>query len=334
MRQRHAWLTALLVLALPLLACGFLPEFAPAPPPPVAVATATGWPTAARPTRTAPPTATPSPPPTATPAPTWTPRPLPGRLATPEAVADADLIQRTRILDIYADPDIAPALRDWLEAEGQHFDEIGATIERRLQVRLQQRIVLLVQPPSEGRAIRQNCPARGAATRLEDGTLFIWLFADSETALAQREAVVAHEIAHQAIRTKLGEGGDTILNEGLANWAIPAYWRDWQAAPSFDAFVIESIADGRFVPLTETVERNLATPTPGEDCFDTRDQIYNEWASFVDYLLREYGWRAVERFWQQGNGRMRDDYDYRIGFGKPLAELEREWLAQLGRGST
>jgi hypothetical protein len=169
--------------------------------------------------------------------------------------------------------------------------------------------------------------------RTEDGHLVIFLFADEQTDEVQREAVVAHEIAHQVIFSKLGPGGDTILNEGLANWAIPELWREWQEAPSYDSFVLDSISKGSYVPLTESVRRNFATPEPGENCFETRDQLYNEWASFSDFLIRNYGWNSIRRFWSQRVERG-EEWDYRVGFGKSLAELEQEWLTQLGRRGT
>ncbi|MCZ7571751.1 MAG: hypothetical protein M5U01_24635 [Ardenticatenaceae bacterium] len=283
------------------------------------------------PTATARPPTTPAASPT--PASTSTPAPLPALRATPSAVADAALLVQSQALDVYAAPNVDPALRAALLGQAGHFDQITGAVEQRLGTRLTRRVVLLVQPPEAGRAIRANCPARGAATRTEDGYLLIYMFADSRTSEAQRDAVVAHEIAHQAIYTKLGPGGDTILNEGLANWAIPQTWRMWQDAPSFDSFVLESIARGTYVPLTESVARNFARPASGEDCFETRDQVYNEWASFDDFLIRHYGWNAIRRFWQQPVER-NEDFDYRVGFGKTLAELEREWLAQLGRRET
>lgn len=315
---------AFLPLLLLVLACGLpRPTIERTPPPAAAAlpsATATAQPTA---------TALPSP----TPVPTRTPAPLPPLRATPAAVANADLLLQTRVLDVYADPEVDPQLRASLLEQAERFDQIIRAVEQRLGTRLTRRVVLLVQPPEAGRAIRANCPARGAATRTDDGHLLIYLFADADTSEAQKEAVIAHEIAHQAVFTRLGPGGDTILNEGLANWAMPQQWREWQQAPSFDSFVLESIAQGTYVPLTESVARNLAMPAPGEDCFETRDQLYNQWASFADFLIRRYGWSAIWRFWQQ-RVEHDGDFDYRVGFGKTLAELEREWLAQLGRGET
>lgn len=278
-------------------------------------------------------TATPSPTPVPTRVPTRTPAPLPTLRAAPTAVEDADLLFQTRALDVYAGDEIDPALRASLPDQAQRFDQITEDVERRLGTRLTRRVVLLVQPPEAGRAVRANCPARGAATRTDDGHLLIYLFADSETSTAQKEAVIAHEVAHQAVYTKLGHGGDTVLNEGLANWAIPEPWREWQEAPSFDSFVLESIAQGAYVPLTESITRNFEHPAPGEDCFETRDQLYNQWASFADFLIRHYGWSAIRNFWQQPVERG-EEFDYRVGFGKTLAELEREWLVQLGRGET
>ncbi|HYN87429.1 MAG TPA: hypothetical protein VER55_02805 [Ardenticatenaceae bacterium] len=346
-------LAALLVL-IGTLACGLPPALVRRPPAatatiarPAATSTPRVGPTESpRPSvtevpRTAvaasvPATATPVPtaatPPGPTPAPTWTPAPLPTLAAAPDEAEGAELLIQTGVLDVYVFPDVDPALRDWLLGQPERFDEITRSIEQRLATRLERRIVLLVKPPEAGREVRANCPARGAALRSEDGTHLIYLFADATTSEAQKEAVVAHEIAHQAIFTKLGPGGgDVILNEGLANWAIPQTWEDWQGAPSYDSFVLESLATGAFVPLTESVARNFAMPEEGEDCFETRDQVYNEWASFVDFLIRRYGWGAIRRFWTQ-DVEQDEERDYTVGFGKSLAELEREWLAGLGRG--
>ncbi|MFQ5596154.1 MAG: hypothetical protein ACE5HA_18585, partial [Anaerolineae bacterium] len=289
---RPALLATILVVQLFLAGCTTLPNL-PLLPTPTATATATPAPTATA-------TATRTPIPTPTPAIVILKTPGPRDRTAPEPTPAGDLIAYSDHLDFYAEAD-----NYW----AQRIDDIGPAIEGellrvagRLQADLpESRIPVSIQSPSTSPLVRgMDCPARGLYYGPTSGTPLLIIFADESTSRVQVLAVAAHELAHHMTETKFGDGGDVLLSEGLANWASRDTWSAWQGWPSFDAAVREYRRLNIYLPLDQTL--NFDPGVAGElglgDCFALRDLRYNEWSSFVDYLINRYGFEIIDELWQ------------------------------------
>ncbi len=297
------------------------------------------------------PTATITPSPTSTATSTPTPTPAVRLLYPPPTVAPDNpeptpagaLIAQSEHLAFYMEPD-----NYW----AQHIIPIGTLIEEELQkmARLLQtriptdRVVISIQDPSTSPLVRgMQCPARGLyyADTLQ-GPMAV-IFADENTSRIQVVAVAAHELAHHLIFHKFGpEGGDTLLNEGLANWLSRDTWSKWQGWRSFDVAVRHYRQLGIYLPLEETLyfDPQVGERLGLEDCFSLRDLRYNEWASFTSYLIDQYGLEIMTELWKTRQDppparhldRRRHPIatvDYERILGKPLSALEQEWLASL-----
>ena len=57
------------------------------------------------------------------------------------------------------------------------------------------------------------------------------------------------------------------------------------------------------------------------------DNAYELWASFVDYLTRQYGWKKFDALYASGRGRAPGSASYQKVLGKSLDELADEWRA-------
>lgn len=354
----------LFVVQLSLAGCTVLPNL---PLPTTPTPTATPQPTStATPKPTATPTATQTPTPTPTPAIVILKTPRPRDRTAPEPTPAGDLIAYSDHLDFYAESD-----NYWR----QHIDNIGPAIEGellrvagRLQADLpESRIPVSIQAPSTSPLVRgMDCPARGLYYGPTSGTPLLTIFADESTSRVQVLAVAAHELAHHLTQTKFGDGGDVLLSEGLANWASRDTWSLWQGWPSFDAAVREYRRLDIYLPLDETLnfDPDIAGELGLSDCLALRDLRYNEWSSFVNYLIDRYGFAIIAELWSATlEPRPLLDRDRRPGaaptvpaqrrpipgrpvpsrperaptvnyasvLGKDLQELEQDWLQSLDR---
>lgn len=135
--------------------------------------------------------------------------------------------------------------------------------------------------------------------------------------------ILAHEFVHQLAHDYYGAQhlqADMILAEGVATWAAGSYWLGDH--PSFASFVRHHYqAEGRMLPLpTSYVGRSIAD----------MNQLYYQWAAFVAFLLETYGREKFDALYVSGGGNP-GAADYIGVYGKPLDELEREWLAWLAQ---
>lgn len=135
--------------------------------------------------------------------------------------------------------------------------------------------------------------------------------------------IIAHELFHQLQHDYYGERdhrkADVILLEGMAVWGTAAHFQTPDGEPLYRARVREALGRGELLPLTTSLEADCRTTT--------RNNIYNQWASFVEYLERTYGRERLDAAYRSSSGRPAGSSDYRRVYGKPLAALEREWLA-------
>jgi len=261
--------------------------------------------------------------------------PAPPGTPAPEPTPAGRLIAYTEHLDFYAEPGSY-----WAARIGQVAGIIEGDYRRiaqRLQTRVPgQRIKIAFQDPSTSPPVRgMNCPARGLYYgETESGPLLV-IFADETTSRVQVLAVAAHELAHHLTFHKFGPGGDIILSEGLANWATRERWSVWHGWPSFDAAVLAYRRNGRYMPLAQTLifDPHQMQELGLNDCFALRDLRYNEWASFVDFLIQRYGLEVIARLWKTAPqsdppppGSPVPTASYRRVLGKSLQELEQDWL--------
>jgi hypothetical protein len=136
-------------------------------------------------------------------------------------------------------------------------------------------------------------------------------------------AILAHELFHQLQHDYYGERdhrkADVILLEGMAVWGTAASFPTEAGEPSYRARVREALAAGAILPLTTSLQADCRTTT--------RNSVYQQWASFVEYLVLTYGRERLDAAYRSSTGRPAGSADYGGVYGKSLAELEREWLA-------
>jgi hypothetical protein len=153
--------------------------------------------------------------------------------------------------------------------------------------------------------------------------------------------VLAHEIGHAVHFKGFGDGpkGDTVITEGLPTWAAGKYWEEWQGG-SPDANVRAFKQAGTLMPLYQAVAALQDPPIGGATQQGTclRDVAYNEWGSFVGYLIGQGGVAKLQALWESappatGNPAdlARPLLDYEGVYGQPLDQLEKAWLASLAK---
>jgi hypothetical protein len=130
--------------------------------------------------------------------------------------------------------------------------------------------------------------------------------------------IAMHELGHHLEAQRYGEAAqrraDTILHEGLATWIASIRWLDQCGASSWKGHARQLRDAG--IPL-----RLLTAERSGPD------NAYELWASFVEYLVRQYGWKKFDALYASGRGRAPGSADYEGVLGKSLDELADDWRA-------
>ncbi len=133
-------------------------------------------------------------------------------------------------------------------------------------------------------------------------------------------AILAHEYVHQLQQDRYGSrhlSADLILSEGMATWGAGVYWLDEH--PDFRSYVRAQRANGIAYPLAiHYAERDIVV----------MNALYYQWASFVEFLIDQYGRERLDALYVAGAGTP-GSADYRGVYGKDLATLEQEWIAWL-----
>jgi hypothetical protein len=199
---------------------------------------------------------------------------------------------------------------------GDVAEMVLPTVEARLDQSLAEPVDLLLATADTAPA---ECTPRAAAIPARRRiVLFAGPAALEPGAL---EAFLAHELGHQLTYDRWRTlGSDRRLTEGIATWAAAPYWLSWRRWDSLDGAVVDLLGAGALAPLEEQ----------GPDCLlaAQRDVYYSAWASFVGFLIHQYGW---DRFsaalaLPEAGPRLAD---YQGTYGRTLAELAREWQASL-----
>ena len=238
-------------------------------------------------------------------------KPVPAMIAGNGPWMRGKLVALTQRLDLYvgkntfsADQiaDRAAKLERVLRAAEDYF---GTTLKRRIS------IGFYSTPPKRG--------VRGMAYTSE-GRIEIYYRPDED--IGRATTVAMHELGHHLEAQRYGEAAqrraDTILHEGLATWIASIRWLDQCGATSWHQRGQQLHDAG--VPLRLlTAERSGA------------DNAYELWASFVDYLVRQYGWKKFNALYASGRGRAPGSSDYEHVLGKSIDELSDDWRAWLAQ---
>ncbi len=210
-------------------------------------------------------------------------------------------------------------------------EEIWAYVADRLGATVSSPIQLGFAEPAGSR-----CAVRGLTVYI---TPTITIFANTGTDPRQVWGVLAHEVGHAVHFQGFPDGpkGDTVITEGLATWAAGKYWEEWQGG-SPDANVRAFRQAGTLMPLYEAVaalqDAGVSVTSPQGVCM--RDIAYNEWGSFVGYLIGQGGMAKLRALWESApppTGNPADlakpTLDYQGIYGLKLDQLEQAWLAAL-----
>jgi len=232
-------------------------------------------------------------------------------------------LAETDHFEFYAENGYFPAaIEDLQEQAEAAFEQVSA----QLGLTVTEKIVLSFKRPDGS-----ECPVRGLATPSNPPEIVI--FADERTSPEQIFAVLSHESAHIIYLRNFPEASHGELSEGIATWAARESWGIWQGSASLEASVRDYIRDSTYLPLYENYD--LQRAYNGANCLEYRDILYTEWASFVGYLIDQYG---MEKFQELSTSAPPDETassitfkppDYEAVYGYSLNQLEAAWLAWL-----
>jgi hypothetical protein len=156
-----------------------------------------------------------------------------------------------------------------------------------------------------------------AAAYTDARTVIVYACPDTPTRRAVN--VLAHELVHQLAHDRYGAPhlrADLILSEGLATWGAGRYWLGRYA--SFHDFVQHEYGSD-LLPL--------ATDPRGGASIATLNQLYYQWASYIEWMRASYGAEAVERLYASGEGRQPGSAAYQQILGVSFPETEARWRA-------
>lgn len=238
------------------------------------------------------------------------PKPVPAMIPGDGPRMRGERVAQTQRLDLYVGKgsfsaeqiaSLSPKFERVLRAAEDYF---GTTLKRRISL-----------------GFYRTAPKRGVRgmAYTSDGRVELYYRAGEETGRAV--TIAMHEMGHHLEAQRYGEQAqrraDTILHEGLATWIASIRWLDQCQADTWRQRARQLRASG--VPLRLlTAERSGA------------DSAYEQWASFVDYLTRQYGWEKFDALYSSGRGRAPGSADYQRVLGKSLDELSDDWRAWVG----
>jgi hypothetical protein len=238
-------------------------------------------------------------------------KPVPAMIAGNGPWMRGQLVAQTQRIDLYVGKssfssdqiaELAPKFERVLRAAEDYF---GTTLQHRISIGFYSR------PPKRG--------VRGMAYT-DEGRVELYYRPDEETGRAV--TVAMHEMGHHLEAQRYGEAAqrraDTILHEGLATWIASIRWLDQCGATSWRQRG-QQLRDSGIPLRLLTAERSGA------------DNAYELWASFVDYLVRQYGWKKFNALYASGSGRAPGSSNYQGVLGKSLADVSDDWRAWLGQ---
>lgn len=130
----------------------------------------------------------------------------------------------------------------------------------------------------------------------------------------------AHELAHQLSHDRYGDAhlsAEVPLSEGLATYGAGELWM--RGHKSFKDLVNSFRANGTFMPLTTRVHNDRGEFLPYES-----NTMYPIYASFVEFIIEEYGWEKFDALYVTGQSWYFTS-DYESVFGKTYEQIVKEW---------
>jgi hypothetical protein len=238
-------------------------------------------------------------------------KPVPAMIAGTGPRMRGQLVALTQRLDLYVGKNSFSA--DQIAGRAAKLERVLRAAEDYFGTTLTRRISLgfYSKPPKRG--------LRGMAYTSE-GRVELYYRPDED--IGRATTVAMHELGHHLEAQRYGEAAqrraDTILHEGLATWIASIRWLDQDGATSWRQRGRQLHDAG--IPLRLlTAERSGA------------DNAYELWASFVDYLVRQYGWKKFNALYASGRGRAPGSSDYERVLGKSIDELSDDWHAWLAQ---
>ena len=242
-----------------------------------------------------------------------TPTPVPYLGGEPAPRLKGELAMRTYSLDLYRSSGGLSAAT--VQGLGLPAEQALVQGGKLLGGSLSGRVAISFEAPQSG-----PCALRGITL---SNARSIRLFYAPDSDPARVTSILAHELFHQLQHDYYGERdhrkADVILLEGMAVWGTASYFRATSGEPLYRERVRAAHKAGTLLPLTTSLEADCRTTT--------RNDIYNEWASFVEYLAATYGREQLDEAYRSSSGRPAGSSNYRRVYGKSLTELEREWRA-------
>jgi S-adenosylmethionine/arginine decarboxylase-like enzyme len=234
--------------------------------------------------------------------------PTAGPQATPQAITgDFSQINQLDLViaeDIFASPEQAVVASELDSALAYVSDRFGTIAQGRIKTVL---------------ANEASCGLHGIAyTDIREVQVFTCASLPRQRAIN----ILAHEFVHQLSHDRYGSrhlSADLILLEGVATWGAGQYWLG--NYDSFRAMVQPYKQNGTLLPL--------AMSYVGQG-INVMNQLYYQWASFVEFLIETYGRERFDALYISGSGSP-GSADYRGVYGKDLGTLEAEWQLWLDR---
>lgn len=231
-------------------------------------------------------------------------------------------------LELYTENDYLPVDVQWWQKESRQVFEY---VNKRLDATINEKVIIIFVPPISG-----NCAPRGTTIFELQPTILI--FADKDTSKEQILAVLAHELGHVFIRQKYENLSNVALNEGMATWAAGNYWKVWKGL-DFNASVISFVDDKIYLPLSQNFNMIKAYDKGSPDCILHRDILLTELASFIDYLIQNYGQEKLAVLFDVRQPELMNKQkiiyppNFKDVYDLELNQLEYEWLETLFQSS-
>ncbi len=227
-------------------------------------------------------------------------------------------------LYLYSENGYLPVDVQWWQKESE---QVYVYVGKRLNATGNEKVIVAFAPPNSG-----NCAPRGITFHEQRPTIVV--FADQNTSKEQILSVLAHELGHVFIHQKYKNLSDVALNEGMATWAAGNYWKDWKGF-DFNSGVTAFVKDKTYLPLSQNFNMGKAYNDNSPDCIINRDLLLTELASFLDYLIQNYGSEKLSALFDipqselMNNQRIVYPPNFKDVYGLEFNQLEYEWLKTL-----
>ena len=224
-------------------------------------------------------------------------------------------------LDLYSENNFLPVDVRWWQQESQLVYEY---VSKRLGTTNSEKAIVIFAPPQS-----RNCAPRG--TTFHEQQPVVMIFADQDTSKGQILAVLAHELGHVFIHQKYKDLNDITLIEGMATWAAGDYWKVWKGA-DFNSDVRAFIDRGTYLPLVQNYYLEKAYDDNSPGCIIHRDLLLTEMASFLDFLIQNYGSESLSSLLDTKPPGLADGQrvvyppNFKGVYGSEFNQLEYEWL--------